>query len=106
MSGGQRQRLGIGRSILQQPRILLLDEATSSLEASSEQQLLGRLRRILPGTTMIVISHRLSAMLCVERVILLEAGRVVEDTSPELLLRNGSAYSGLFNASARVPAQV
>jgi ABC-type multidrug transport system fused ATPase/permease subunit len=103
LSGGQRQRLGIGRAILQRPRVLILDEATSSLDASSEQQLLGRLRRILPGSTVIVISHRLSAMVCVERVILLEVGRVVEDASPEVLLGNGRAYSRLFNAVASAP---
>jgi ABC-type multidrug transport system fused ATPase/permease subunit len=103
MSGGQRQRLGIGRAILQRPRILILDEATSSLDASSEQQVLGRLRKILPGSTIIVISHRLSAMLCVERVILLEAGRVVEDGSPAALLTGGGAYSRLFRAVASAP---
>jgi ABC-type multidrug transport system fused ATPase/permease subunit len=106
LSGGQRQRLGVARAILQHPRVLILDEATSSIDARSEQQLLCRLRDVLPGSTLIVISHRLSALHCVGRVIIFEAGRVVEDTSPELLLRNGSAYSGLFNASARVPAQV
>ena len=103
LSGGQRQRLGIGRTILQRPRILILDEATSSLDASSEQQLLGRLRRILPGSTIVVISHRLSAMSCVERVILLEAGRVVEDASPAVLLSTGGAYSRLFRAVGSVP---
>ena len=82
LSGGQRQRLAIGRAILQRPRILILDEATSSLDAGSEQQLLGSLRRILPGTTVVVISHRLSALHCVDRVIVLEAGRVVEDDVP------------------------
>ncbi len=99
MSGGQRQRLGIGRSILQRPRILILDEATSSLDAGSEQQLLSNLRKVLPGSTVIVISHRLSAMFCVERVIHLEAGRVVEDTSPALLLGREGAYSRLFGAA-------
>jgi ABC-type multidrug transport system fused ATPase/permease subunit len=100
LSGGQRQRLGIGRSILQRPRILILDEATSSLDGASEQQLLSSLHSVLPGSTIIVISHRLSALLCVERVIVLEAGRVVEDASPALLLRNGGAYSRLFNVSS------
>jgi len=103
LSGGQRQRLGIGRTILQRPRILILDEATSSLDASSEQQLLGRLRKILPGSTVIVISHRMSALLCVRRVIVLEAGHVVEDASPEVLLGNGRAYSRLFNGVASAP---
>jgi ABC-type multidrug transport system fused ATPase/permease subunit len=106
MSGGQRQRLGIARAILQQPRILILDEATSSLDAVSEQQVLGRLRGILPGSTIIVISHRLSAMLCVERVILLEAGRVVEDGSPAVLLADGGACSRLFKTAPRLQSTI
>jgi ABC-type multidrug transport system fused ATPase/permease subunit len=100
LSGGQRQRLGLGRAILQRPRILILDEATSSLDARSEQQLLNNLRSILPGTTIVVISHRLSALLCVGRVIVLEAGRVVEDDVPTALLGNSGAYSRLFSAGA------
>ena len=99
-SGGQRQRVGIGRALLQRPRILILDEATSSLDAGSEQQLLSSLRRILPGTTIVVISHRLSALHCVDRVIVLEAGRVVEDDVPAALLANSGAYSRLFTAGA------
>jgi ABC-type multidrug transport system fused ATPase/permease subunit len=101
LSGGQRQRLGIGRAILQRPRILILDEATSSLDAGSEQQLLGSLRRILPGSTVMVISHRLSALYCVDRVIVLGAGRIVEDDVPIALLENSDAYSRLFNAGGR-----
>jgi subfamily B ATP-binding cassette protein MsbA len=100
LSGGQRQRVGIGRAILQRPSILVLDEATSSLDAASEQWVLNNLRRILPDTTIVVISHRLSALLCVERVIVLEAGRVVEDGVPAVLLGKSSAYSRLFSASS------
>ena len=103
LSGDQRQRLGIGRALLQRPRILILDEATSALDAASEQQLLSNLRNILPGSTIIVISHRLSALPCVGRVIVLEAGRVVEDASSALLLRNGGAYSRSFNAVPSTP---
>jgi ABC-type multidrug transport system fused ATPase/permease subunit len=82
---------------------LILDEATSSLDAGSEQQLLLKLGEVLPGSTVIVISHRLSALLCVRRVIVLEAGRVIDDVSPALLLRNGSAYSRLFNTAVSTP---
>jgi len=103
VSGGQRQRIGIARAILQRPRILILDEATSSLDVASEQQLLLNLRKALPGSTIIVISHRLSALLCVGRVIVLEAGRIVEDASPALLLGNGGACSRLFNPTASTP---
>ncbi len=99
LSGGQRQRLGIARAILQRPRILILDEATSSLDGVSEQQLLSGLHALLPGSTIIVISHRPSALLSVGRVIVLEAGCVVEDASPTSLLRNENAYSRLFNAA-------
>jgi ABC-type multidrug transport system fused ATPase/permease subunit len=98
LSGGQRQRLGIARAILQRPRVLILDEATVSLDAASEQQLLSGLHNILPGSTIIVISHRLSALLGAGRVIVLEAGRVVEDASPTSFLRNKGAYFRLFNA--------
>jgi ABC-type multidrug transport system fused ATPase/permease subunit len=102
LSGGQRQRLGIGRAILQQPRILILDEATSSLDAGSEQQLLSSLRRLLPGTSIVVISHRLSALHCVGRVLVLEAGRMVEDDLPTALLGNRGAYSRLFSADGTI----
>lgn len=106
LSGGQRQRLGLGRAILQRPRILIMDEATSSLDTGSEQQLLGSLRRILPGTTVVVISHRLSALHCVDRVIVLEAGHVVEDDVPTALLGNCGAYSRLFSTGASSCAPV
>jgi ABC-type multidrug transport system fused ATPase/permease subunit len=103
LSGGQRQRLGIARSILQRPRILILDEATSSLDARSEQQLFEGLYQILPGSTIVIISHRLSAVQCVGRVIVLEAGHVVEDASPASLLKSGCAHSGLFNLAVPAP---
>jgi ABC-type multidrug transport system fused ATPase/permease subunit len=108
LSGGQRQRVGIARAILQRPRILILDEATSSLDSGSEQRLLRDLHGTLPGSTIIVVSHRLSALLCVRRVIVLEAGRVVEDDSPISLLRNGGAHFRLFNAdpSTTVPHDI
>jgi ABC-type multidrug transport system fused ATPase/permease subunit len=61
--------------------------------------LLSGLHALLPGSTIIVISHRLSALFSVGRVIVLEAGCVVEDASPTLLLRNGNAYSRLFNST-------
>lgn len=103
LSAGQRQRMGVARAILQHPRVLILDEATSSLDARSEQQLFSVLHDVLPGSTLIVISHRLSALHCVERVIIFKAGRIVEEASPESLLRNGSAYSRLFNTFLSTP---
>jgi ABC-type multidrug transport system fused ATPase/permease subunit len=100
LSGGQRQRVGIARAILRRPHILILDEATSSLAAGSEQQLLLKLPEVLPGSTIIVISHRLSALRCVARVIVLKGGCLVEDATPALLLENKGVCSRLFNAIA------
>lgn len=100
LSGGQRQRVGIGRSILQRPRILILDEATSSLDPGSEQQLLRDLRSVLPGTTIVVISHRPSALFCVSRVIVIEAGRVIEDDGLGAAIRNRSNCFRFFNTTS------
>lgn len=100
LSGGQRQRIGMARAILQRPRILILDEATCSLDSGAEQRLLLDLRGTLPGSTIIVVSHRLSALLCVGRVIILEAGCVVEDASPTSLLTNRGTHFRLFSADS------
>ena len=99
ISRGQAQGLGVARAILRRPNILILDEATSSLDAAAEQQLLRSLRRLLPGRTIIVISHRLSTVSAVERVILLQGGRVVEDDARISLQCGSSAYSQLFTHS-------
>jgi len=100
ISGGQRQRIGLARAILQRPRVLILDEATSSLDTTSEQTAICNLRKHLPDSTIILISHRLSAMSAVERAILLEAGRIIEDDSPTVLLAERTAFSGIFNSFA------
>src|SRR6266702_2760279 len=96
LSGGQRQRLSIARALLVKPRILILDEAASCLDAVSEQSLLLKLRSLLPGATVIVVSHRLSTVSCMERVLVLENGRIVEDAEPSELRANKNAYSYLF----------
>lgn len=100
LSGGQRQRVGIGRAILQRPRILILDESTSSLDANSEQQLLRDLHRVLVGATIVVISHRPSALFSVGRVIVLEGGRVIEDGPPAVIFENRSNCFRFFNATS------
>jgi ABC-type multidrug transport system fused ATPase/permease subunit len=98
LSGGQRQRVAIARAILQRPCILILDEATSSLDARSEQRLLFNLRKVLPGTTIITMSHRLSAVFCSERVIVLESGSVVDDDSPARLFARRDSNSVVFHS--------
>jgi ABC-type bacteriocin/lantibiotic exporter with double-glycine peptidase domain len=83
LSGGQRQRLAIARALLQRPQILILDEATSCLDAPSETLILQNVRRHLPGSTLIVISHRLSTLSSFPRILVLADGQIVADVSPE-----------------------
>jgi ABC-type multidrug transport system fused ATPase/permease subunit len=100
LSGGQRQRLALARALLQQPRILILDEATSCLDPSSEEQLLGNIRKTLCSSTLIVISHRLSTLTSFQRVLVLSDGRIVEDGNPDSFPLVGGGYSSLFALTA------
>jgi ABC-type bacteriocin/lantibiotic exporter with double-glycine peptidase domain len=79
LSGGERQRLALARTVLQQPRILILDEATSCLDPSAEDRIIHDLRRNLSLSTFIVISHRLSTLSTIGRILLLSRGRIVSD---------------------------
>ncbi len=82
LSGGQRQRLALARAVLQSPRILILDEATSCLDPASETVVLDNIQRLLPGCTLIVVSHRTSALAAFERVIVVDSGKIVVDGKP------------------------
>jgi ATP-binding cassette, subfamily B, bacterial MsbA len=90
LSGGQRQRLAIARAIYKDAPILILDEATSALDSESERLVQSALERLMVGRTAIVIAHRLSTIERADRVIVLEAGRIIEQgTQVELLARGG-----------------
>jgi len=100
LSGGQRQRLAIARAILQQPRVLILDEATSCLDPSAEAFVLQNIRHDLNGSTLIVISHRLSTFSAFARVLTLAGGRIVKDGPPDSLMIPRGAYSELVISTA------
>jgi subfamily B ATP-binding cassette protein MsbA len=96
LSGGQRQRIAIARAILRNPRILLLDEATSALDTESELMVKDALDRLMEGRTSFVIAHRLSTIAHCDRIIVLDAGSIVEiGTHEELLSKESGLYRRL-----------
>lgn len=97
LSGGQRQRIAIARAILKDAPILVLDEATSALDSESEKLIQASLETLMKGRTSIVIAHRLSTIAKLDRIIVLDDGKIIEDGSHEKLLRLGGVYASLWN---------
>ena len=93
LSGGERQRISIARALLKDAPVVLLDEATASLDVENETQVQGALSRLLAGRTVIVIAHRMRTVMAADRVVVLDAGRVAEQGTPEELLRRGGLFA-------------
>ncbi|GFE51077.1 multidrug ABC transporter ATP-binding protein [Roseobacter cerasinus] len=96
LSGGQRQRIAIARVILKNAPILILDEATSALDSAVEAEVQEALQNVMTGKTVIAIAHRLSTIARMDRIIVLDKGRIVGDGTHEALLRAGGLYSDLW----------
>ena len=101
LSGGERQRVALARAFLADAPILILDEATSSLDSESEGLIQQAVERLMEGRTTIVIAHRLSTVRAMDRILVFDRGRVVEEGSHAALLeREGGAYRALFEKQA------
>jgi ATP-binding cassette subfamily B protein len=95
LSPGQRQRIAIARAFLKDAPILLLDEATSALDSDSEEAVRDALDRLMCGRTVIAIAHRLSTLRSFDRIVVLQAGRVIEDGPPQKLVQHNGVYRDL-----------
>jgi len=96
LSGGQRQRIAIARAILQNRPILILDEATSALDSESEAKIQEALDTLWQGKTVLAVAHRLSTLHHMDRIIVMEHGRIVEDGSHAELTKLGGIYANLW----------
>jgi ATP-binding cassette, subfamily B, bacterial len=106
LSGGQRQRIAIARAFLKDAPILMLDEATSALDSESEEAIREALDRLMRGRTVIAIAHRLSTLRNFERIVVLMAGKVVQDGPPERLMGGDGIYRELVRREVlRLPRQ-
>jgi len=98
LSGGQRQRIAIARAILKNAPILILDEATSQLDSITEQQIQDSLWRLMQNKTSIVVAHRLSTLLKMDRILVFAEGKIIEDGGHQQLLAQDGLYKTLWDA--------
>lgn len=102
LSGGEKQRVAIARTILKKPHILVFDEATSSLDSYSEQQIMAAINEVVENNTSLVIAHRLSTIIDADNIIVMKAGKIAEQGSHQDLLMQGGEYAALWELQQSV----
>jgi len=100
LSGGEKQRVGIARTLLKDPPILILDEATSALDTQTERDIQDSLREMGQGRSVIIIAHRLSTIADADRIVVLDAGRVTEEGTHDALMAKGGRYAAMWAAQS------
>jgi len=105
LSGGQKQRIAIARALYKDAPVLILDEATSSLDAASETEVQRALDNLMKGRTTIVIAHRLSTIMNADRIIVLEAGTIVQEGVHTKLIGEEGPYKRLYELQFNTDAQ-
>jgi ATP-binding cassette subfamily B protein len=100
LSGGERQRVAIARAILANAPILVLDEATSSLDSESESLIQDALHELMADKTVIVVAHRLSTIMEMDRILVIEGGQIVSQGTHDDLLKKRGTYKRLWNIQA------
>jgi ATP-binding cassette subfamily B protein len=104
LSGGEKQRVAIARTILKAPPILLLDEATSALDSHTEREIQDALDRVSRNRTTLVIAHRLSTIVGADEIIVLDRGVIVERGTHHQLLASGGLYASMWNRQREAEA--
>ena len=102
LSGGEKQRVAIARTIFKSPRILVFDEATSALDTQTEKEIQASLREVSAGRTTVVIAHRLSTVVDANQILVLEAGRIVERGRHAELLPEAGRYAAMWAKQQQV----